>query len=127
MGRGSAPRGVMAIACGAATAVAVHYDWPKAYWLVMTLAIVLRPYAVDSLERNRQRVIGTLAGAILAAAAVPLPRPVLLVSAAICMSLTVGVSPGEELCPAGHLHDADGHLSDLLGFGDDTLSLDGLR
>ena len=80
---------VMAIACGSATAIAVHYDWPKAYWLVMTLAIVLRPYATESLTMNRHRVIGTLAGAILAALLSPLPRPVLLLSAAVCMALTL--------------------------------------
>jgi uncharacterized membrane protein YccC len=79
----------MAVACGSATAIAVHYDWPKAYWLVMTLAIVLRPYAAESLTMNRRRVIGTLAGAILAALLSPLPRPVLLLSAAVCMALTL--------------------------------------
>ena len=83
----------------------------------MTLAIVLRPYAVDSLERNRQRVIGTLAGAILAAALSPCRVLPAVVSAAVCMSLHVGVPPGEELRPAGHVLDADGDLPDLLGFG----------
>jgi hypothetical protein len=118
---------VMAVACGASTAVAVHYDWPKAYWLVMTLAIVLRPYAIDSLTRNRHRVIGTLAGAVLAAVLSPLPQPVLLVAAAICMALTMAyllennyVLQVTFMTPMVIFLISSGSV-------DDTLSLDGLR
>jgi hypothetical protein len=78
---------VMAVACGAATAVALYFEMPKSYWLVMTLAIVLRPYAVDSLVKNRRRVLGTVAGAMIAALLSPLPRPWQMVMAAICMTL----------------------------------------
>ncbi|MEI2620028.1 MAG: hypothetical protein V9G09_04735 [Candidatus Nanopelagicales bacterium] len=111
----------MAIACGSTTAVAVHYDWPKAYWLVMTLAIVLRPYAAESLEqeppaRDRNPGRGDLGRCCYR----PLPRPVLLLSAAVCMALTVGVPAGEELRPAGHVHDADGDLPDFVGLSRPT-------
>lgn len=119
--------GVMAIACGSTTAVAVHYDWPKAYWLVMTLAIVLRPYAAESLERNRQRVIGTLAGAILAAALSPLPRPFLLVSAAICMSLTMAYLLEKNYVLQVTFMTPMVIFLISSGSVDDTLSLDGLR
>lgn len=78
---------VMAVACGAATAIGLHYDMPKAYWLVMTLAIVLRPYTIDSLTKNRQRVVGTVLGAIIAVVLSPLPRPWQIGLAAICMML----------------------------------------
>ena len=78
---------VQALACGAATGVALFFDWPKAYWLVMTMAIVLRPYMVDSLKRNRQRVIGTLAGAVIAGLLSPLPRWSQLLLAAVCLTL----------------------------------------
>ncbi|MFN8183994.1 MAG: FUSC family protein [Candidatus Nanopelagicales bacterium] len=78
---------VMAVACGAATAIGLHYDMPKGYWLVMTLAIVLRPYAIDSLTKNRQRVLGTVLGAIVAVVLSPLPRPWQIVLAAVCMTL----------------------------------------
>jgi hypothetical protein len=78
---------VMAMACGVATGVASHYEWPKSYWLVMTLAIVLRPYAAESLTRNKQRILGTLLGAILAVLLSPLPRPWQLAMAAVCMAL----------------------------------------
>lgn len=78
---------VMAAACGAATALAVHYEWTRSYWLVMTLAIVLRPYARESLVRNRDRVLGTVAGAVLAGMLSPLPRGWQMLLAAICMAL----------------------------------------
>lgn len=80
---------VMAAACGTATVVALRYDWPHSYWLVMTLAIVLRPYARDSLVRNRQRVLGTLAGAVLAVILSPLPRFWQILFAVICMALVL--------------------------------------
>lgn len=78
---------VMAGACGAATALALHYEWTRSYWLVMTLAIVLRPYAHESLLRNRDRVLGTVAGAVLAGMLSPLPRGWQMLLAAICMAL----------------------------------------
>lgn len=78
---------VMAAACGLAAAVAQHYQWPHAYWLVMTLAIVLRPFESESLKRSRQRIVGTLAGAIIAAMLSPLPSIVQLVLATACMAL----------------------------------------
>lgn len=78
---------VMAVACGGATAIALYYDLPKSYWLVMTLAVVLRPYAIESLKKNRARVIGTVLGALIAVAMSPLPRPWQLVMAAVCMTL----------------------------------------
>jgi uncharacterized membrane protein YccC len=118
---------VMAIACGATTAVAVHYEWPKAYWLVMTLAIVLRPYAVDSLERNRHRLIGTLAGATLAAVLSPLPRPILLVSAAICMTLTMAYLLEKNYVLQVTFMTPMVIFLISSGSVDDTLSLDGLR
>lgn len=78
---------VMAAACGTATAIGLHYAWPRASWLVMTLAIVLRPYAGESLRRNVQRVTGTVAGAAIAVLLSPLPRPWQVVFAAVCMTL----------------------------------------
>jgi hypothetical protein len=78
---------VMALACGSATALVLHYDWPRGYWLVMTLAVVLRPYVGDSLHREVQRVVGTVAGAVIAGMLSPLPRPGQFVLAAACMML----------------------------------------
>lgn len=78
---------VMAVACGATAAVAVVYAWPHAYWLVMTLAIVLRPYMADSLQRNRQRIVGTVLGAVIALVLSPVPHQWQLLLAAVCMCL----------------------------------------
>lgn len=78
---------VQALACGATTAVALYFDFPKGYWLVMTMAIVLRPYRNISLEHNRQRIIGTVAGASVAALLSPLPRPWQIAFAAVCLAL----------------------------------------
>lgn len=78
---------VMAVACGSATVVVMHFGWPHGYWLVMTLAIVLRPYAKESLQRTVQRIAGTVAGALIAAALSVAPRPWQLVFAAICLAL----------------------------------------
>lgn len=78
---------VMAAGCGAATAVAVHYQLPRSYWLVMTLAIVLRPYAGDSLAKNRQRVVGTILGAAVAAVLSPLPQSLHVLLSAVSMML----------------------------------------
>lgn len=78
---------VMAAACGSATAIALQFDWPRSYWLVMTLAIVLRPYVTDSLIRNRQRIVGTVAGSVIAVVLSPLPHVWQLLFAAVCLTL----------------------------------------
>lgn len=118
---------IMAAACGAATALALHYQWPRSYWLVMTLAIVLRPYAHDSLIRNRDRVVGTLAGAVLAGLLSPLPRGWQLLLAAVCMALMLSyvmlknyVLQVTFLTPMTVFLVSSGSLSD-------TLNVDGLR
>lgn len=78
---------VQALACGATTAVAVQFDLEKGYWLVMTMAIVLRPYRDASLTHNRERILGTVAGATIAALLSPLPRPWQVLFAAVCLTL----------------------------------------
>ncbi len=78
---------VQALACGAATAVSLYFDWPKAYWPVMTLAIVLKPFRSDSLVHSRQRIFGTILGAVIAIVLSPVPRPMQLLFAAVCLTL----------------------------------------
>ncbi len=118
---------VMAIACGATTAVAVNYDWPKSYWLVMTLAIVLRPYTIDSLVKNRQRVVGTIAGAVVAAALSPLPRPAQVLFAAVCMTLMFVYMMEENYVLQVTFMTPMVVFLVSTGGVDDTLSMDGLR
>jgi len=118
---------VMAIACGAATAVALYFDMPKSYWLVMTLAIVLRPYAMDSLVKNRRRVIGTVAGAMIAALMSPLPRPWQMVMAAICMTLMFAYMAQKDYVLQVTFMTPMVIFLVSSGSVDDTFYLDGLR
>lgn len=78
---------VQALACGIALAVALYFDLPKGYWLVMTLAIVLRPFRSESLTKNRQRILGTLIGAVLAMMLSPVPKAWHLLLVAVCLTL----------------------------------------
>ena len=118
---------VMAAACGAATAVALYFDMPKSYWLVMTLAIVLRPYAVDSLVKNRRRVIGTVAGAMIAAVLSPLPRPWQMLMAAICMTLMFAYMAQKDYVLQVTFMTPMVIFLVSSGSVDDTFYLDGLR
>jgi uncharacterized membrane protein YccC len=93
----------------------------------MTLAIVLRPYAVDSLAKNRQRIVGTIAGAVVAAAMSPLPRPMQVVFAAICMTLMFAYATlGDYVLQVTFMTPMVVFLIST-GAVDDTLSIDGLR
>lgn len=118
---------VMAVACGAATAVALYFDMPKAYWLVMTLAIVLRPYALDSLVKNRQRVLGTVAGAMIAALLSPLPRPWQVLMAAVCMTLMFAYMAQRDYVLQVTFMTPMVIFLVSSGSVDDTFYLDGLR
>lgn len=118
---------VMAVACGSTTAVAVHYQWPKSYWLVMTLAVVLRPYAVESLVKTRRRVVGTVAGAIVAAGLSPLSRSLQLLFAAVCMALLLAYIIEKNYVLQVTFTTPLVIFLVSTGAVDDTLSLDGLR
>lgn len=118
---------VMAVACGVTTAVAVHFDWPRSYWLVMTMAIVLRPYAQESWQRTRERTIGTVLGAIVAALMSPLPRPWQILFAAFCMMLMFAyLTMGKYALQVTFMTPMVVFLVSS-GKVDSTLSLDGLR
>ena len=55
-----------ASAVGEALVLAVHLT--KGYWVLITIAVVLRPYAAITLQRTVLRLAGTMLGAALAAA-----------------------------------------------------------
>lgn len=59
---------LQAAAMAAATALVVYlltlHEVPHGYWIVMTLTILLRPYAHETTNKARQRVVGTIVGAI---------------------------------------------------------------
>jgi Fusaric acid resistance protein-like len=56
----------MAAAVGLATFLVIVLDVPHGYWIGMTLTIVLRPLGAETRSVVRQRVGGTVAGAVLA-------------------------------------------------------------
>ena len=118
---------VMAVACGTATAIALYFDMPKSYWLVMTLAIVLRPYAMDSLVKNRRRIIGTVAGALIAVLLSPLPRSWQMLMAAICMTLMFAYMVQKDYVLQVTFMTPMVIFLVSSGSVDDTFYLDGLR
>lgn len=58
----------LAVGVGAAEAVAIGTGLPRGYWLTLTTGIILQPYAGATVERAIQRVVGTVAGVLVAAA-----------------------------------------------------------
>ena len=65
----------LAAAVGAATLVTVSFDVPHAYWLPMTVAWMAKPDLAGTVSRVSLRVVGTLAGVVLTAAAFAVADP----------------------------------------------------
>ena len=59
---------VLTVLCGVAAGLTVAYRLPHGYWIVLTFVSVLRPSRPESARRARDRIAGTLLGAL-----VPLP------------------------------------------------------
>ncbi len=55
-----------ASAVGLAVLVVTHFEVPHGYWIPMTITIVLRPYGAETRRVARDRVLGTVGGAVLA-------------------------------------------------------------
>lgn len=86
-----------AIAMGAAVGVSAllvtAFEVPHGYWICMTLTLVLRPYGAETLSVARQRVLGTIGGAVLALGlAVVLPDWAALSVLGLLLVLTVAYS-----------------------------------
>ena len=56
----------MAASVGLVVFAITALDQPHAYWIPMTMTLVLRPYGRETLSIARDRISGTLAGAVLA-------------------------------------------------------------
>ncbi len=56
----------MAASVGLVVLAITALDEPHAYWIPMTMTLVLRPYGPETLSIARDRISGTLAGAVLA-------------------------------------------------------------
>jgi len=64
----------VAIVTGVAVLVTRLLDLPRGYWVTITAIIILQPYAGATLVKGLQRVLGTVAGALLTVALVALLR-----------------------------------------------------
>jgi uncharacterized membrane protein YccC len=70
----------MALAIGAGYAVALFLPWAThKYWIVLTIAVVMRASLSQTVERGSARVAGTLLGSLVAVAILATHPPVLLV------------------------------------------------
>jgi hypothetical protein len=65
----------MAVAVGLSVFVVTWQQLPRGFWVPMTMTVVLRPLVDETRRLSRQRITGTLLGAVLAVAVVALvPR-----------------------------------------------------
>jgi hypothetical protein len=67
---------------GIASAASRYLDLPNGYWIPMTAAIVMKPALSQTVQRGLARILGTMAGAVLATllASALRPRPWILIS-----------------------------------------------
>ncbi|MCA0296348.1 MAG: FUSC family protein [Actinobacteria bacterium] len=80
---------VMALSAGLVVYLVGVWDVPHGYWVALTLTVVLRPFDDQTMTRASERVLGTIAGALLAlVAALLLPLPALLVLLMGCTVLS---------------------------------------
>lgn len=92
--------GALALPIGVATYVAMQsLNSPNAWWIILTLFVVVQPYYAAASHRVGARVVGTVAGAVLAivAAEALKDEPVVLTIAALM--LTVGALWANMTCP----------------------------
>ncbi len=79
---------------GVASAVAVSiytlFALPIGYWITLTVSVILRPSAGESLTRTSQRVLGTVLGGILAIVLATLfPHPLAIVLLLVPLTLVM--------------------------------------
>lgn len=79
---------VMAVVVGGTVAAIGLLQWPRGYWIAMTLTVVLRPYDDQTRIRSWQRIAGTVGGGLVALLlASVLPDWAIGVAVLICMVL----------------------------------------
>ena len=66
---------ILTVLCGAAAAASAAWHLPHGYWIILTFVAVLRPSWSESFSRSRNRLTGTLAGALLSLAIVAILPP----------------------------------------------------
>jgi uncharacterized membrane protein YccC len=115
----------LGVAAAAATALTHGLRLSHGYWVIITVIIVLQPYAGLTLQRGLQRMLGTVLGAALAAGLVALVTDpavillaiVLLFAVAICVQPLSMPAFQVLLTPAlvllAELQSGDWHLAGL--------------
>ena len=92
---------VLTVLCGAAAAAAVAWRLPHGYWIILTFVSVLRPSWSESYSRSRNRLIGTLAGALLSLVIVAiLPSAAAIVTALASLYLFLCYTLAGKYTPA---------------------------
>ena len=77
---------VLTVLCGAAAAATAAWHLPHGYWIILTFVAVLRPSWSESFSRSRNRLTGTLAGALLSLAIVAILPPAAAIVTALASS-----------------------------------------
>lgn len=57
----------VAVAGAVAVALTSHFHMARGYWMTLTVIIILQPYTSATFQKGLQRVIGTIAGGVVAA------------------------------------------------------------
>ena len=82
-----------ALAIGTAYAISLALPWgTHDYWILLTIVVVLRGSFAQTVDRRNSRVLGTLAGCILAALLLSLPLP--HIALLLAVTLAQGVAHG---------------------------------
>ncbi len=88
---------VMAVSVGAVVYLVAWWQVPHGYWVALTLTVVLRPFDDQTMSKAGQRVLGTIAGALLAlVAATLLPLWALLALLAVSTVLSLAYAIGQD-------------------------------
>ncbi|AEI62281.1 FUSC family protein [Corallococcus macrosporus] len=82
----------LGVAASLAMALVSALDLNHGYWVIITVTVVLQPYAGLTFQRSLQRIAGTLLGAGLAAGLVALVRDPAIILLAIVVLFAVAMS-----------------------------------
>ena len=86
----------LSLAFGVATAVAVAAGFPHAYWLPLTVAWIAKPDLAGTLNRVVMRILGTLAGVLIAGVCIALVTqtavPEILLACGIAVSVWLAIA-----------------------------------
>lgn len=86
---------VMALSVGAVVYLVALWQVPHGYWVALTLTLVLRPFDDQTMTKAGQRVLGTIAGALLAlvaAALLPIWALLVLLAASTVLSVAYAIA-----------------------------------